>query len=118
MEFRVIYLPAFTAVTSGADADFNFGPDGKLGKFEAYFSSVKPEEKDNFMPRDFLFFNKEAGGMEWWWALADGMPDGGFEKVTFDGGYYLTYFYRDGDDAENGRLYREAMKIYFGKPHI
>lgn len=110
MEFRVIYLPQFTAVTSGTDPDFDFSSEGKLGKFDAYFSTIKPLEKDNFMPRDFLFFNKEAGGMEWWWALADNMADGGFEKVSFEGGYYLTYFYKDGDEEAGNRLYEEAMK--------
>lgn len=48
--------------------------------------------------------------MEWWWALAEGMPDGGFEKVDFPGGYYLTYFNRDGDEEESTRLYNDAMK--------
>ena len=110
MAFRIIYLPPFTAVTSGVDPNFDFSPEGMLGKFDAYFSKIKPMPKDNFMPRDFLFFNKEKGGMEWWYALSDGMPDGGYSKVNFDGGYYLTYAYKDGDEDENGRLYNEALK--------
>ncbi len=110
MEFRIIYLPPFTAVTSGADREFDFSENGLLGKFDAYFSSIKPQPQDSFMPRDFLFFNPEAGGPEWWWALADGMPDGGFRHVDFDGGYYLTYAYRDGDEAESERLHKAAMQ--------
>lgn len=110
MDFRIIELPAFTAVSSGVDTAFDFSENGNLGKFDAYFSAIKPLPKDSFMPRDFLFFDKEANGMVWWWALADGMNDGGFEHVEFDGGYYLCYDYVDQDDETNGKLYNEAMK--------
>jgi hypothetical protein len=47
--------------------------------------------------------------MVWWWALCDGMDAGGNDVVDFDGGYYLTYVYRDGDEQESDRLYREAL---------
>lgn len=30
--------------------------------------------------------------------------------IDFDGGYYLTYAYKDGDDEANGRLYSKALK--------
>lgn len=110
MDFRIIELPPFTAVSSGVDTAFDFSPEGKLGKFDAYFSAIKPLPQDSFMPRDFLFFDKERKGMVWWWALADGMNDGGFEHVSFDGGYYLCYAYKDGDDETGGKLYNEAMK--------
>lgn len=109
MDHRIISLPPFTAVTSGVDPNMDFSPEGLLGKFNSYFSAITPSPRDSFMPRDFLFFNKEAGGLEWWWAWEEGMPDGGFEKVSFDGGIYLTYLYRDHDEEENGRLYQEAV---------
>ncbi len=86
MDFRIISLPPFTAVTSGPDPDFDFSSSGVLGKFEAYFSAITPSPRDSFMPRDFMLFNEEAGGMEWWWALEEGMPDGVFEEVLFEGG--------------------------------
>lgn len=38
------------------------------------------------------------------------MHDGGFDIVDFDGGYYLTYIYKDGDDESNNILYHEAME--------
>lgn len=109
MDFRIISLPPFTAVTSGPDPDFDFSPNGVLGKFNDYFSAITPSPRDAFMPRDFLFFNKEAGGLEWWWALEEGMPDGGHEKVAFDGGIYLTYVYWDHDEETNGKLFQEAL---------
>lgn len=109
MDYRIISLPSFTAVTSGPDPDMDFSPQGRLGKFNAYFSAITPSPRDAFMPRDFLFFNAGAGGLEWWWALEEGMPDGGFPKVFFEGGIYLTYTYRDHDQEENNRLYQEAV---------
>lgn len=109
MDFRIISLPPFTAVTSAPDPAFDFSPQGELGKFNDYFSGIKPSPRDSFMPRDFLFFDKEAGGLVWWYAWEEGMPDGGYQKVAFDGGIYLTYFYWDHDEEENGRLYQAAL---------
>lgn len=110
MDFRIIELPAFTAVSSGVDTAFDFSENGKLGKFSTYFSAIKPLPEDSFRPRDFLFFDKEENGLVWWWALAEGMDDGGFEHVEFDGGYYVCYNYIDHDEETNGKLYNEALK--------
>jgi len=44
------------------------------------------------------------------WALSEDMNDGGNEMIDFDGGYYLTYAYKDGDEETNGKLYGEALK--------
>lgn len=110
MDFRIIQLPAFTAVSSGTDTRFDFSENGVLGKFGAYFSAIRPLPRDGFMPRDFLFFDKEKKGLVWWWALAEGMDDGGFEHVEFDGGYYLCYNFIDHDEETNARLYGEGLK--------
>ncbi len=40
MDFRIVYLPPFEAVSSGADKEFDFSPEGILGKFDAYFSAM------------------------------------------------------------------------------
>ncbi len=109
MDFRIVSLPPFTAVTSGPDPKADFSPSGILGKFNEYFSAITPSQRDSFLPRDFLFFNQEAGGLEWWYAYEDYMPDGGYAKVRFDGGCYITYTYRDHDEDTNHRLYQEAM---------
>lgn len=110
MEFRIISLPPFKAASSGVDKNFDFSEDGILGKFDRYFSAITPSSRDNFMPRDFLFFDEENQGMVWWWALSDDMNDGGNKVVDFEGGYYLTYVYRDGDEETSGKLYNEAME--------
>lgn len=111
MDFRIISLPPFTAVTSGPDPACDFSPEGVLGRFNEYFSAITPSPRDSFMPRDFLFFNPEADALEWWYAIEDGMPDGGYEKVDFEGGCFVTYTYRDHEEEENGRLYQEVMRF-------
>lgn len=111
MDFRIISLPPFTAVTSGPDPECDFSPEGVLGRFNEYFSAITPSPRDSFTSRDFLFFNPEAGALEWWYACEDYMPDGGYEKVDFPGGCFVTYTYRDQDEDENGRLYQEALKF-------
>ena len=109
MEFRIISLPPFKAASSGVDKNFDFSEGGILGKFDNYFSKITPSPRDNFMPRDFLFFDEEKQGMVWWWALSDDMYKGDNEIVNFDGGYYLTYVYKDGDEEANEKLYRAAL---------
>ena len=110
MDFRIISLPAFKAASSGVDKDFDFSPTGILGRFDEYFSAIKPSDRDSFLPRDFLYFYEERQGMVWIWALSEDMDSGQNEVIDFDGGYYVTYAYRDGDEEANGRLYNEALK--------
>lgn len=109
MPFRVISIPPFKAVSSGLDKNFDFSENGVLGKFDAYFSKVNPRPSDSFMPRDFLYYDAEHEGLVWIYALTDEMDPEGFEVIDFEGGYYLTYHYKDGDDKENERLYQEAL---------
>ena len=49
MDFRIISLPPFTAATSGPSPAFDFSPEGVLGKFNAYFSSIKPSPRDSLL---------------------------------------------------------------------
>lgn len=109
MDFRIISLPPFRAASSGADAAMDFSETGPLGKFDRYFSAIRPAPRDDFMPRDFLFYDAERKGFVWWWALSEGMDDGGNPIEEFDGGLYLTYVYRDGDEEEGGKRYRAAL---------
>jgi len=117
MDFRIISLPPFKAASSGVDKNFDFSADGILGKFDAYFSAIKPLPRDNFMPRDFLFFDTVEQGMVWWWALSEDMDCGNNDVVDFDGGYYLTYTYIDGDEEMSSKLYNEAME-YINKSEL
>lgn len=110
MLFSVISLPAFKAASSGLDTQFDFSPEGVLGRFDRYFSAIRPSARDSFMPRDFLYYDESARGMVWMWALAEGMDDGGNDIVDFEGGWYLTYAYRDGDEEANAALYAQALQ--------
>ena len=110
MDFRIISLPPFRAATSGVVKDFDFSPAGALGMFNEYFSAITPSPRDSFMPRDFLCFDGENQGLVWLFALSEGMDNGGYAVVDCEGGCYVTYTYRDGDEETNNRLYREAVE--------
>ena len=62
MEFRMIELPSFKAVSSGVDTNVDFSDQGILGKFNAYFSKLSPRPENSFIPRDFLMFDHSKGG--------------------------------------------------------
>lgn len=110
IEFRIVSLPPFKAASSGVDTSFDFSPTGVLGRFDAYFSAIHPSPRDSFMPRDFLYYDEEKQGMVWLWALTDDMDAGGNEVVLCDGGYYMAYTYKDGDESEGERLNAEALR--------
>lgn len=116
MEFRIISIPPFRAAASEISHDFDFSENTVLGKFCAYFSAITPAPRDAFMPRDFLYFDAAQKGLRWMWALSEGMDDGGFAHLDFDGGMYVTYTYPDGDQAENERLYQAAVKFIEESP--
>ncbi len=109
MEYRIISLPPFRAASSGLDQAGDFAEDGLLHRFDRYFSAIKPCPRDSFIPRDFLYYDEAHGGMVWIYALSEDIDAGENETVEFEGGYYLTYTYRDGDGAENDRLYKGAL---------
>ena len=109
MDCLIISLPPFRAASSGLVNDFDFSPAGALGQFNAYFSAITPSPRDSFMPRDFLCFDGETQGMVWLFALSEGMDNGGYAVVDCEGGFYVTYTYRDGDEETNNRLYQEAV---------
>ena len=91
MDFRIVSLPPFQAASSGLVKDFDFSPEGTLGKFNDYFSAITPSPRDSFMPRDFLCFDGEAGGMVWLYAISEGMDDGGWETVDCEGQEAAAY---------------------------
>lgn len=110
MNFRIISLPPFKAVTSGVDKTCDFSENGVLGKFNTYFSELSTKSQDSFVPRDFLYFDEARGGMVWIYALTDYMEPQEYQTFDFDGGFYVTYHYTDGDNKENERLYKEALE--------
>lgn len=110
MEFRIISLPPFKAATSGVDKQADFSRESVLGKFDAYFSAIKLNARDSFTPRDFLYYDEEQQGLVWIFALSEDISAGENEIIDFEGGYYLTYSYKDGDGEMNDKLCKEALK--------
>lgn len=109
MNFRIISLPPFKAVTSGLDKVGDFSDDGILRSFDKFFSSVTPKPSESFMPRDFLYYDEEQQGMVWLWALTENGETGGFETMDFDGGLYITFAYPDRDGQAHDRLQKEVL---------
>ncbi len=110
MKFKIIKLPAFKACISGVDKNFNFSEEGILGKFDKFFSNIVIDSRDDFRPRDYLYFDQEKEGLVWMFALVDYMDISEYEVIDFDGGLFVTYVYKDGDDEANSILYKEALE--------
>ncbi|AEY67475.1 hypothetical protein [Clostridium sp. BNL1100] len=110
MQFRIVFLPQFRAVSSGVDKVGDFAPDGKLCKFDEFFSSITPQPSESFEPRDFLYYDEEKKGMVWIWAITESGETGGFDTFDFDGGYYITFAYRDGDWEDHDKLHKEVYE--------
>lgn len=55
----------------------------------------------NTPERDIIMYDAEKEGLVWIYALTDYMDAEGYEVFDFEGGYYVTYHYKDGDHEEN-----------------
>jgi hypothetical protein len=104
---RILRLPACKMVTSLMDTGTPFAPEGRLRLFDEWFSKV--DASDAFTPRDFLWYEPDAPGMEWWYVYSEGMDTGGFDVVDFPGGLYAAAISRDEDDTDGTRVY-EGIK--------
>ena len=77
-----------------------------LDGFDRWWSAVDRGRKDRFFPRDFMWFDPEAGSLVWYYALPDGVSDtGGYDVVDFPGGLYAAAVSRDQDDRDGERVY-------------
>lgn len=110
MEFRIIFLPPFMAVSSGVDGNCDFSSKGILGKFNKYISNIQQKPMYNQIPNDLLFYDPIGKGMVWWYVLTDEIIDKEYEIVDFEGGYYLVYSYIYGDEDMKKLMLAEARK--------
>jgi hypothetical protein len=92
---RIIELPACRMATSK-------GHD--LGAFDQWWSTVDKTRADKFFPRDFMYFDAQAGELVWLYALSEGANSGKYSTVDFAGGPYAAAISRDGDDADGERV--------------
>lgn len=106
---RVVRLPKCKMVSSGMETGAPFEPGSKLMAFSAWFSKI--DGSGLFMPGDFLWYDEDARGMEWWYIFAEGMDTAGFEAVDFDGGLYAAAISVDEDETDGTRVY-EGIKAW------
>lgn len=105
---RLVNLPKCTMVTSGMETGEAFAPGGKLKRFDEWFSKLNAA--DAFMPRDFLWYDEDRRGMEWWYVYAEGMDVDEFDLIDFEGGLYAAAISRDEDDEDGTRVYEGIKK--------
>jgi len=99
-------------VSSGhADGVDPFAAGGKLSLFNRWWSQIDSERTEKFYPRDFLWYDREARKLVWYYALPDGMEDtGGYQVVDFEGGMYVAHISTNGDEADGEQVYRDIKK--------
>lgn len=108
---RIVRLPGCRMVTSGMETGAPFAPESRLMRFNEWFSKL--DSADAFLPRDFLWYDEGAPGMEWWYVHSEGMDAAGFDMVDFEGGLYAAAVSVDGDDTDGTRVY-EGIKAWAG----
>lgn len=101
-EVRIVRLAPFLAVTSGQDR-----PEKIFGDFndwqEAHAHLIRPML---YGAPDFL--SGAEDGMEWLWAVKDGVTDADvqpYRLTDFPGGLYACAVTTDGDDEAMGRTH-------------
>lgn len=103
-DIRIVELPACRMVTSGVKQGNNHK------RFDKMWGKLDVKRKDRFLPRDFMWWDKENNGSVWWYAVEDWVTEedtSGFKFVDFEGGMYATAIVPDFD-------YNEALRAYNG----
>lgn len=92
---RIIELPACKMATSKGH---------NLGEFDEWWSTLDKERLDRFYPRDFMYYDEEAGELVWLYPYP-GCETGSviYKAVDFRGGLYAAGISRDGDDLDGER---------------
>lgn len=106
---RIVRLPGCKMVSSGMETGAPFEPGSKLSAFSQWFSKI--DGAGLFMPGDFLWYDEDARGMEWWYVHSEGMDAAGFQVVDFDGGLYAAAISVDEHETDGTRVY-EGIKAW------
>lgn len=94
---RIVKLLACKMVSSG---------DRNLEDFDVWFSKVDKERKDQFFPRDFMWWDSENKKLVWYYILGEHITNTeGFETIDFEGGLYAAAISRDQDDKDGERVF-------------
>lgn len=104
---RIVELPQCKMVSSGCSTEQNpFAENGLLMRFNRWWSALDTQREDKFFPRDFMWFDRENGGLVWYYAITSPPEDmQGFELIDFPGGLYASAVSKDGDDVDGTRVY-------------
>lgn len=92
---RIVELPACRMATSK-------GHD--LGAFDQWWSAVDKTRADKFFPRDFMYYDRQAGELVWLYALPAGVNAGVYDVIDFAGGLYAAAISKDEDDIDGERV--------------
>lgn len=98
---RIIELPACRMATSKGHT---------LGEFNQWWSAVDKTRADKFYPRDFMYFDAQAGELVWLFALPAGASADKFDVVDFAGGLYAVAISKDGDDADGEKVWNNIKQ--------
>lgn len=109
---RILRLPKCRMVTSGMETGAPFAPGSRLNLFSDWFSKI--DGSDRFMPGDFLWYDADAPGMEWWYVYSEGMSTAGFDVVDFEGGLYAAAISIDEHESDGTRVY-EGIKAWIAE---
>lgn len=94
---RIVQLPPSRMVASG---------DSDLETFDAWWTEADKKRKDQFFPRDFMWFDEASQKLVWGYVLPYDMSDTGrYGIIDFPGGLYAAAVSRDGDDEDGERVY-------------
>lgn len=93
---RIIELPKCRMATSKGHT---------LETFDQWWTEVDRQRVDKFFPRDFMYFDKAAKELVWWYALPHGMDSGKFGQIDFDGGLYAVAISKDQDDVDGEAVF-------------
>ncbi len=105
---RILSLPKCRMVTSGMETGAPFEPGSKLMQFSEWFSKI--DSSDRFMPGDFLWYDEDKPGMEWWYVHSEGMDVAGYDVIDYAGGLYAAAISVDEHETDGTRVYMEIKE--------
>jgi len=90
---RIIEFPKCKMVSSGYCKmdDDPFGENGKLKKFENWWTEYEKKRTDRWFMRDFMMFGREENALIWFYAVPDdAVINCEYEVIDFEGGLYAS----------------------------
>ena len=95
---RIIEIPKVKMISSG---------HGTLDElFEKKFDKLILNQRKDFTPHDFMWYDPERNKMVWYYAVThDDIDPCGFEIIDFEGGLYAAAISIDENEEDGERVY-------------